>query len=279
MTQTSKIPRLCRDVFARYGGNDAWNVSAHYVYRKIFFSLKACMSAKCCWQIPSFVTFRGYVIPKLYHVTANDAWNVSAHYVYRKIFFSLKACMSAKCCWQIPSFVTFRGYVIPKLYHVTEMTRLPDIYQKKTTKFPTLLLYTKSSKNEGRIQTKVKNSYIYTNNIVPELKRCAWQSASTGPLSPRFSSKGHRPHRLFVPTLHTEIQSEPNTLPRHVQTSISFSQHTQLIQTDSIAPTGASKNIRELSIIGLLTYRLVDHQEIQNVKVAKLCRSRSLFIG
>jgi hypothetical protein len=32
--ETSKIPRLCRDVFARYGGNDAWNVSAHYVYRK-----------------------------------------------------------------------------------------------------------------------------------------------------------------------------------------------------------------------------------------------------
>ena len=28
------------------------------------------MSAKCCWHIPSFVTFRGYVIPKLYHVTA-----------------------------------------------------------------------------------------------------------------------------------------------------------------------------------------------------------------
>ena len=26
---TSQIPRLCRDVFARYGGNDAWNVSAH----------------------------------------------------------------------------------------------------------------------------------------------------------------------------------------------------------------------------------------------------------
>ena len=26
---TSRIPRLCRDVFARYGGNDAWNVSAH----------------------------------------------------------------------------------------------------------------------------------------------------------------------------------------------------------------------------------------------------------
>jgi hypothetical protein len=37
--ETSKIPRLCRDVFARYGGNDAWNVNAHYVYRKIFFFL------------------------------------------------------------------------------------------------------------------------------------------------------------------------------------------------------------------------------------------------
>jgi hypothetical protein len=39
--ETSKIPRLCRDVFARYGGNDAWNVSAHYVYRKIIFFLKS----------------------------------------------------------------------------------------------------------------------------------------------------------------------------------------------------------------------------------------------
>ena len=28
------------------------------------------MSAKCCWHIPSFVTFRGYVIPRVYHVTA-----------------------------------------------------------------------------------------------------------------------------------------------------------------------------------------------------------------
>jgi hypothetical protein len=37
----SKIPRLCRDVFTRYGGNDAWNVSAHYVYRKIFVFLKS----------------------------------------------------------------------------------------------------------------------------------------------------------------------------------------------------------------------------------------------
>jgi hypothetical protein len=39
--ETSKITRLCRDVFARYGGNDAWNVSAHYVYRNIFFFLKS----------------------------------------------------------------------------------------------------------------------------------------------------------------------------------------------------------------------------------------------
>jgi hypothetical protein len=31
--ETSYIPRLCRDVFAGYGGDDAWNVSAHeYVY-------------------------------------------------------------------------------------------------------------------------------------------------------------------------------------------------------------------------------------------------------
>ena len=44
--QASKIPRLCRDVFARYGGNDEWNVSAHkYVYMKIFFFYEACMSA------------------------------------------------------------------------------------------------------------------------------------------------------------------------------------------------------------------------------------------
>jgi hypothetical protein len=28
------------------------------------------MSAKCCWHIPSFVTFRGYVIPRVYHVTS-----------------------------------------------------------------------------------------------------------------------------------------------------------------------------------------------------------------
>jgi hypothetical protein len=67
--ETSKILRLCREVFAQYGGNDAWNVSAHYVYRKIFFFHKACMSAECSWQIPSFMTFRGYVMPKLYHVT------------------------------------------------------------------------------------------------------------------------------------------------------------------------------------------------------------------
>jgi hypothetical protein len=37
---------------------------------KFSFSLKACMSAKCCWHIPSFVTFRGYVIPRVYQVTA-----------------------------------------------------------------------------------------------------------------------------------------------------------------------------------------------------------------
>jgi hypothetical protein len=28
------------------------------------------MYERQCWQIPSFVTFRGYVIPKPYHVTA-----------------------------------------------------------------------------------------------------------------------------------------------------------------------------------------------------------------
>ena len=39
--ETSKISRLCRDVFARYGGNDAWNVNAHYVYRNFFFPLKS----------------------------------------------------------------------------------------------------------------------------------------------------------------------------------------------------------------------------------------------
>jgi hypothetical protein len=37
---------------------------------KFSFSLKAYMSAKCCWHIPSFATFRGYVIPRVYHVTA-----------------------------------------------------------------------------------------------------------------------------------------------------------------------------------------------------------------
>jgi hypothetical protein len=42
--ETSKILRLCRDVFAQYGGNDAWNVTAHYVFRKSFFFHKACMS-------------------------------------------------------------------------------------------------------------------------------------------------------------------------------------------------------------------------------------------
>jgi hypothetical protein len=46
MRQASRIPRLCRDVFARYGKNDEWNVSAHkHVYMKIFFFYEACMSA------------------------------------------------------------------------------------------------------------------------------------------------------------------------------------------------------------------------------------------
>jgi hypothetical protein len=39
---------LCRDVFARYGGNDAWTVSAH-VYRKFFVFLQR-MYERQCWQ-------------------------------------------------------------------------------------------------------------------------------------------------------------------------------------------------------------------------------------